>query len=159
MDKKQLLMIAAIAGALTAIGSLMAWYSISGTSPLGNISQSSGSIAGNTFEGKLIFLGGLAAALCAGGLFLGKKLPVPDKTAMLIALIGSVVAALLTLFNWPESTSVMGISGGPGIGFWLCLLGSLAATAASFMGWQKLGGTLPKPPSGDNDGDNDGDKT
>ena len=154
MDKKQLLMIAAIGGVVTVVSVFLPWVTVdlSEFGPLAAAisSKVDTSVAGiEGGDGKIVLILGLVAAAAAGALFLGKKLPMSDKGAIMTAWIClgvAVLVALINLFDLKGPASA-------GIGMWLCILGGLAGAATGFLAWQKMGGKLPSAPSGDGGGD------
>ena len=146
MDKKQLLMIAAGGAAATVIGVLLPWWSVDVPKGLGPLAAAfDTSVSGlDSGGGKFVLLLGLVAAAAAGALFLGKTLPVPGKTAILVSGACLGLAALICLMKFLDIKGPVST----GIGLWLCLIGSIAGAVTSFMVWKQMGGQLPKAPSG-----------
>jgi uncharacterized membrane protein YdjX (TVP38/TMEM64 family) len=142
MDRKQLVLVAAICGGVTALGALLPWYSIK--TPF--VSTSASGI--DSGRGVVVLLLGIAGGLAALLVHLGKagqvvKLNEAQHFYVTIGCLGvAALLAVITFFGDFEKVEAMGQSMGPsrGLGLWLSLLGSIGGAAAAFLVVRKSAG-------------------
>jgi hypothetical protein len=149
MDRKQLILIAAICGGATALGVILPWATMDAPMSVG------GSFNGfNTGWGTLVFLAALAAGAAALLIHLGKigqfvKLTELQHVYVMVGGFGlATLGTLIHFFSGTYTTvSGMGHEYGwhRGIGLWICLLGTLGGEAVSFLVMK--GASSPAPPS------------
>jgi hypothetical protein len=140
MDKKQLVLVAAICGGVVALGSLLPWTTAKG---LGFTGSSSGV---DGFKGVLVLLAGLAAGGAALLVHLGKVgqvLKLDERQHLWIAIGAFGLALLLSLIQFFDghyrTETAHGVTMGwsRGFGLWLDLLGSIAGGATAWLAMQK----------------------
>lgn len=153
MDRKQLILIAAICGGATALGVILPWATGS-AGGFGSVSYN----GFNTGWGTLVFICALLAGAAMLLIHLGKVgqfVKLTELQHVYAAMGGFAVASLGTLINFFgrefQSQTVMGQEYGVsrGIGLWLCLIAALGGEAVSFLVMQKMqkGGGSATPPS------------
>jgi hypothetical protein len=158
--RKQLILAAVIGGAVTAVGTLFNWVTVSGGAGWTGYTQLGTLSVSGVDHGKGIgvLLLGLVGGLAALLVHLGKAGTVVkqlNETQHLWVAVGALGLALLlvlTVFfsGAYETHEVMGQKYGAsrGFGLWLSLLGSLGGAVAAFMtvkGTNPMG--APKPPA------------
>jgi hypothetical protein len=151
MDKKQLLMIAAVCGGLLFLGALLPWWSAS----VGPISMS---VSGTDFTlGVFILILGLAGGAAALAMALGKTdiVKLTEKQYAMIAAGAIGLAALFALIKFFDLKDPSGV-GGKSIGIWLCLLAGIGGTVCMVMVLRQMG-VIPESGSGDGGDSGSGD--
>ena len=148
MERKQLILVAAICGGVAAVGTLLPWVSVD-SGFMGNVSAAGTS----TSYGVLVLLLGLAGGVAALLVHLGKVgqiVKLNESQHLYIALGGLAGALLFTLIQflsgYPHQT-VMGQDFGAhrGVGLWITLIATIAGSAAAFMTMRGAG--VSKPPT------------
>ncbi len=139
MDRKQLLTIAAGGGAATVIGIFLPWASFSDEgmgAALKALGQSASRSGLDTGDGKIVLVLALIGTVLAAATLLGKALPLSRKASMLICMISLALAAVVCVIDFLDISGPLSV----GIGLWLCLAGSIAGAATSFLAWRQLRG-------------------
>ena len=156
MEKKQLLLIAAVCGGVLFLGSLLAWVKAPSVEFMGQ-TVGGGSISGTQFTvGVFVLILGLVGGAAALAMALGKTdiVKLAPKQYALIAAGALGLAALLSIIKFFEI-------GPKGIGIWLCFLAGIGGAACMFLVLRQMG-VIPESAGGgeakadDDVGGNDG---
>jgi hypothetical protein len=147
MGRKQLLLIAVIAGGVAFLAVFLPWWSIDfgGAMPAG-FPGGSHSVNGTAdgFHGVWVIVFACLGIAAVGLVLAGKTdlLPIDAKQHLLAAVALFGLATLFAFLSMVKDTGNGGmlsdkVSAGKSIGVYLCFLASAAAAGSSFMAFQK----------------------
>lgn len=132
-DNKKMSLAVVVCAAASILGAFLPWASVS----FGGISSSASGFDGG--DGKIIVLLAAAAGVIAFMWMQGKL----AKSGLLLgAMIAMAICALISVkdfFDIGDAPGAGAVSVSRGIGIYLCLLGTLAGTAAAFFAWRSSG--------------------
>lgn len=152
MDRKQLILIAAICGGVIVLGTLLPWVSTS--APLGMSVSVSGT---GTGMGPWVLILGILGGAAALLIHLGKVGQFVKLTELQHLYVAAGAMGLATIFlliqfmqGYYKTEIVMGQAYGNsrGTGLWISLLGALAGEGAALMVLKQTTGSVlpPSPP-------------